>query len=130
MYPVDIWLSASPSNYWAQLEFTDRQGERHSRIVSQERIATINSNALQGLIEAIEVLQIACMVNVHTELDYIIFPIRNGWLWEWKKYGWRKANGKDIRNLEQWQKLEEKLARHSIKMTKKEKEQWKNMEQK
>jgi len=118
MYQVDIWLHASPSNYWAQLEFTDKDGKRREKIVSRERIATINSNTIQGMIEAVRVLQIPCMLDIHTESEYVIGIIRNGWLWNWKKNGWRKANGKEIRNVEQWQQLEQELARHSIKISK------------
>lgn len=118
MYPVDIWLSASPNNYWVQLQFTDPKGKMREKIVSQERIATINSNMLQGLIEAVKVLQTPCMLDVHTDSDYIISPIRNSWIREWKKNGWEKANGKEVKNKEQWQQLEAELARHSIKLTK------------
>lgn len=118
MYPVDIWLSANTSNYWTQIEFTDRKGERRSRIVSKERIATINSNTLQGLIEAIGILQVSCMVDVHTESDYLISAIRNGWLQTWKASGWKTAKEKPVKNMEQWKQLERELSRHSIKMTK------------
>lgn len=118
MYLVDIWLRASPSNYWAQMEFADPDGERREKIVSHERIATINSNMLQGLIEAVKVLRIPCMLDIHTESDYIISPIRNGWVRDWKKNGWRTAHGREIKNLNQWQQLERQLARHSVKMSK------------
>lgn len=118
MYPVDIWLCASTSNYWAQLVFTDPKGKKRERIVSRERSATINSNTLQGLAEAVRVLQVPCMLDIHTESDYIIGAVRNSWLQEWKKNGWKTARGGELKNREQWKQLERELARHSVKMTK------------
>ncbi|MEG2350947.1 MAG: RNase H family protein [Hungatella sp.] len=120
---MDLWLSASPSNYWAQMEFVDPMGRKRSRIISGERMATGNSNALQGLIEAVKVLQTACIIDVHTESDYIISAFRNGWIQTWKQNGWKSAKGEQIKNCDQWQQLQEVLAKHSVKFVKIEREE-------
>lgn len=118
MYKVSIYLSASPSNYWAKLSFADKSGIAHEKTVCGERVATINSNVLQGLIEALRALKSNCMLDIYTESEYLIGPVRQQWLQEWKKNGWKTAKGKQVKNMEQWQQAYQELARHSVKIIK------------
>lgn len=118
MYQVDVHISASPSNYWAELSFTDVKGTAHVKTLFGEREATVNSNMLQGFIQAVEILQRPCILNIYTESDYLISAFRNAWIQEWKKSGWMTAKKKEVRNREQWQQLDKMLARHSVKFIK------------
>ena len=114
MYEVTINVGANAKNYWAFLRFEDKEGKVHSREVSREREATINGNYLQAMTEAFGVLNKACMVKVRCESDYIVACFQNGWVTRWEKNGWIKPNGKPPRNLEEWKRLREKMAPHSV----------------
>ena len=118
MYQVDIILTAGRRDYRAELAFTDRQGNLHKRCAAGERAATENSNLLHGFIQSLLVLQRPCVLNIHTDSDYIISAFRNAWVREWKQNGWKTARQKDVRNKEQWQELDTLLAPHLFKFIK------------
>jgi len=121
LHEVNIKIAASTSKYWALLTFVDKLGITHDKEIAGSRMATQNNNTVTALIEALKALNRPCMLNIHTDSDYIISAIRLGWLQEWKRNGWQTAKGKEIKNLEQWKCLDQLLARHTAKIIKEEK---------
>jgi len=121
VHEVDIKIAANTSSYWALLTFVDKLGITHDKEITGSRTATQNNNIVTALIEALKALNRPCMLNIHTDSDYIISAIRLGWLQEWKRNGWQTAKGKEIKNLEQWKRLDQLLARHTVKIVKEEK---------
>lgn len=118
MHKVDIWIAATPSKYWAKLEFTDRKNRVHRKQIKAERKATLNSNILQAAIEAVKALNYSCLLDIHTDSDYLISAFRNGWINAWKENGWKTAKNKEIRNKEQWERLAGLMAAHSARFYK------------
>ncbi|WP_373264518.1 RNase H family protein [Hungatella hathewayi] len=116
MYIVTVEIQASPSKYWARLEFLDKTGRLHEKEIEAVRKATQNSNILKALEEALISLQCPCMININTDSDYLTGAIRNGWLTTWQQNGWKNAKGKTIGNVEQWRRVTELLAAHSYKI--------------
>ena len=98
---------------WAQ---TQRITGRFStlRIKKERYIAGKSAGNLQAMSEAFGVLNKACMVKVRCESDYIVACFQNGWVTRWEKNSWIKQNGKPPRNLEEWKRLREKMAPHSV----------------
>lgn len=118
MYTVIIEIHATSSNYWGKLEFIDKAGYLHERSIQGEKKSTANNNALQAAIDAVKILNCICLLDIHTDNDYLIGAIRNGWLASWQKNGWKSAKGANVKNLEQWQVLSGLLARHSVRFYK------------
>lgn len=118
MYKVDITISATPSTYSALLGVLDKNQKQHTKWITATRIASANSNIIQALIDALEALNRPCMLDIYTESDHMVSAIRLGWLQEWKRNGWRRAKGREIKNLEQWKRLDQLLARHTVKIIK------------
>lgn len=114
MYKVNIEIGANASKYWASIEFVDKAGTRHSRRINQDRTASQHSNFLEALIEAVDILNYPCMLNVYTSSEYIIEPFKQGWIWNWEKNGWTNAKGNIVRNAEQWKRVRNSLAPHSV----------------
>lgn len=112
MYTVIIEIHATPSNYWGKMEFIDKAGNLHERNLQGGKKATVNSNALQGAIDSIGVLNGICLLDIHTDNDYLIGAMRQGWLAEWQKNNWKTAKGTNVKNLDQWKILSGLLARH------------------
>jgi len=64
-------------------------------------------------IAALEALKRACLVDIHTDSQYL----RNGiltWINQWKSNGWRTADRKPVRNVDLWQRLDALLTRHRV----------------
>lgn len=118
MYKVDIWIAAGSSKYWALLEFTDCKNQVHRKQIEAERKATLNSNILQAAIEAVKALNYSCLLDIHTDSDYLISAFRNGWINVWKENDWKNAKNKEIRNKEQWEQLSSLMAAHSARFYK------------
>ncbi|MBS0261249.1 MAG: ribonuclease HI [Planctomycetes bacterium] len=84
-----------------------------------EADSTNNRMELQALISGLEALKRASEVEVVTDSEYVAKGCRE-WLPGWKRNGWRRREGKQLKplkNEELWRKLDELLARHSIRFT-------------
>ncbi len=118
MYEVTITIHASPSKYWGTAEYIDKKGKLHCREIIGERIASKQSNTLQGLIEALGVLQTSCMLTIYSDEDYLLAAFQNGWVQQWQQHSWKNAKGKVVRNAEQWQQVCQLLTPHSRRVIK------------
>ncbi len=76
-------------------------------------LTTNNQMELTAAIEALNALKRPCVVELHTDSQYV----KNGltkWIHGWKKNGWRTADRKPVKNVELWQALDVAVARHTI----------------
>jgi ribonuclease HI len=74
---------------------------------------------LQAVIEGLRLLKTASRVEVVTDSSYVVKGATE-WLPGWKRNGWqRREQGKlkPLKNLEQWQTLDELLTRHQVSFT-------------
>jgi ribonuclease HI len=78
MYTITIEIHATPSNYWGKMEFIDKSGKIHEKNIQGGQKATANSNAIQAAIDAITALNGICLLDIHTDNDYLIGSVRNG----------------------------------------------------
>ena len=117
MYKVNITIGASPSKYWASVDFEDKKGVVHQRRVGADRKASMQSNYLQALIDALGILNKPCMLNICSDSEYVTAPFQQGWIQNWEKHEWKNAKGREVRNADQWRQIREALAGHSAKFT-------------
>ena len=76
-------------------------------------LTTNNQMELTAAIEALNALKRPCVVELHTDSQYV----KNGltsWIFGWKKNGWKTADKKPVKNVELWQALDQAVARHEI----------------
>ena len=116
-YIVSVELRATASKYWAYMEFEDRCGKRHTANVEKEHNGTANGNALQAAIEAVRILKTPCVLDIHTDNEYLAHSITNGWVANWEKNGWKNAKGVTVPHKDQWQELTKLLSAHSRRFT-------------
>jgi len=98
-----------PGGWGALLRF----GERERELYGGEPATTNNRMELTAVIEALAALKRPSAVEVYTDSQYV----RNGiteWLAQWKRRGWRTADGKPVKNVDLWQALEREAGRHEI----------------
>ncbi len=60
-----------------------------------------------------EALKRPCEVALHTDSQYLRGGV-TGWMFGWKKNGWRTADKKPVKNEDLWRRLDEATARHKI----------------
>ena len=74
---------------------------------------TNNRMELLAAIHALEALERPSTITVVTDSAYVKNGI-TGWMFGWKKNGWKTASKKPVKNAELWQRLDEAQARHRV----------------
>jgi ribonuclease HI len=86
----------------------------HSReLFGGETATTNNRMELMAVIRALESLTRPCIVRLHTDSKYVQQGI-TAWILGWKRKGWRTADGKPVKNVDLWKRLDELAAGHEI----------------
>ena len=87
----------------------------HTRELSGGVPATTNNRMeLLAAIEALSALKLPCMVEFHTDSNYLRDGITK-WLHGWKRNGWRTAAKQPVKNEDLWRQLDAAVASHKIK---------------
>ncbi len=79
-----------------------------------EKATTNNRMELTAVIEALKALKFPCEVTVTTDSKYVYESVTKGWVYSWKKNGWRKADKKPALNPDLWSELLELLETHNV----------------
>ena len=90
-----------------------RRGEDIRELHGGEALTTNNRMELMAVIRALEALNRACKVRLHTDSQYVQLGISK-WIHGWKKNGWRTADKKPVKNADLWRQLDELAANHEI----------------
>ena len=90
-----------------------RSGTHERELWGGEPLTTNNRMELAAVIEALASLKRRCAVVVHTDSAYVKNGITS-WIHAWKKRGWRTADGKPVKNVELWQRLDRLNAAHEV----------------
>jgi len=60
---------------------------------------------LMAVIEGLKRLKYPCIVEVYSDSAYTVNAFDNGWIYAWKKNGWKKADNKPVLNVDLWEEL-------------------------
>ena len=88
-------------------------GESRKEICGGEAATTNNRMELMAAIQALEALKKPCKVELHTDSTYVMKGISE-WIHNWKRRGWRTADGKPVKNDDLWRRLDEARSRHDV----------------
>ena len=78
-----------------------------------EPLTTNNRMELLAAINALEALDRETEITIVTDSNYVKNGI-TGWIFGWKKNGWKNSAKKPVKNAELWQRLDEANARHKV----------------
>src|SRR5450631_493564 len=98
-----------PGGWGAILTFGDHEKELNGG----EPHTTNNRMELMAAIAALEALKRPCVVELHTDSQYL----RNGimsWIKNWKRNGWRTADKSPVKNADSWKRFDAALAQHTV----------------
>ena len=88
-------------------------GDKSKELCGGEQLTTNNRMELTAACAALEALTRPCAVDLFTDSQYVKGGI-TGWIFGWKRNGWKTADKKPVKNADLWQRLEEARARHSV----------------
>lgn len=78
-----------------------------------EADTTNNRMELLAAIHALETLDRPTEITVVTDSNYVKNGI-TGWIFGWKKNGWKNAAKKPVKNVELWKRLDAATAQHTV----------------
>lgn len=75
---------------------------------------TNNRMELTAVISALNALKEPCEVTLTTDSKYVCDAVEKGWVYGWKKNGWKKADKKPALNVDLWEMLLPLLEKHKV----------------
>jgi ribonuclease HI len=93
-----------------------RDGEtvgKERELSGGEALTTNNRMELMAAITALETLTRPSRLILVTDSAYVKDGVTT-WIHDWKRRGWRTAAGKEVKNLDLWQRLDAAQARHGV----------------
>jgi ribonuclease HI len=89
------------------------KGEHQKELKGGEPLSTNNRMELMAAISALEALKRPCVVDMHTDSQYVREGITK-YINNWKRNGWRTASKQPVKNQDLWQRLEAARAAHEV----------------
>ncbi len=102
-----------PGGWGFLLRLRDAAGLREKEGSGAEADTTNNRMELKAAIHGLEALTRPCEVALHSDSQYVVKGIQT-WLKDWKRRGWRKADGQPVLNADLWEALDAQLIRHRV----------------
>ncbi len=99
-----------PGGWGAVLKY----GENEKHLSGGEADTTNNRMELTACIEALAALKEPCEVELTTDSKYVCDSVNKGWVYAWKRNGWKKSDKKPALNTDLWEKLLSLLAVHKV----------------
>ena len=99
-----------PGGYGAILIYNGIEKE----IFGGEKSTTNNKMEMMAVIKGLEMLKEPCEVEVYSDSAYVVNSIEKGWIYSWKKNGWKKADKKEVKNIDLWERLLKQLDIHKV----------------
>ena len=111
MKQVDIYAAASirgPARGTGRVMYVMKTKRRNGTDYESLPSLMESDNATEGrlvllaLRDALQRLQYACTVILHTENDYIASAINNRWMAAWERNGWKNAHHREVQDSILW----------------------------
>ncbi len=89
-------------------------GEHRREYNAAEKQTTNNRMEVLAVIEGLKRLKYPCIVDVYSDSAYTVNAFTNGWIYGWKKNGWKKADKKPVQNVDLWEELYALTQKHEV----------------
>ncbi len=89
-------------------------GEVKREYSNSEVETTNNRMEVMAVIEGLKRLKYPCKVDVYSDSAYLVNAFVNGWVNEWEKSNWKKADGKPVLNTDLWKQLYTLTKTHEV----------------
>lgn len=99
-----------PGGWGAVLVYNGKEKE----LSGSEKNTTNNRMELTAVIMALNALNQPCEVKLTTDSKYVCDAINKGWVYSWRKNGWKKSDKKPALNVDLWKELLSLLEKHEV----------------
>lgn len=99
-----------PGGWGAVLVYNGKEKE----LSGSEKETTNNRMELTAVIMALNALNQPCEVKLTTDSKYVCDAINKGWVYSWRKNGWRKSDKRPALNVDLWEELLSLLEKHEV----------------
>ncbi len=99
-----------PGGWGAVLVYNGKEKE----LSGSEKETTNNRMELTAVIMALNALNQPCEVKLTTDSKYVCDAVNKGWVYSWRKNGWRKSDKKPALNVDLWKELLSLLEKHEV----------------
>lgn len=82
-----------------------------------EANTTNNRMELISVIEGLKALKESCSAEIVSDSKYVTEAFNCNWIYSWQAKGWRKSDGKPVKNQELWIELSSLCEFHKVKFT-------------
>ena len=89
-------------------------GEIKKELSGGETSTTNNRMELTAVIEGLKRLKFPCIVDIYSDSAYTVNAFQEGWVRNWEKGGWIKADKKPVLNADLWQVLISLVRKHHV----------------
>jgi ribonuclease HI len=89
-------------------------GKLKKEISGAVPLTTNNRMEMQAALEALNALREPCQVLVHSDSAYLVNAFNNGWIKNWIKRDWKKADKKPVENQDLWMLLIAAAQNHEV----------------
>ena len=103
-----------PGGYAAILIYNNIEKE----IVGGQKDTTNNKMEMMAVIKGLEMLKEPCEVEVYSDSAYVVNCFNQGWIYNWRKNGWKKEKKEPVKNKELWEELYELTKIHKVEFIK------------
>ena len=90
-----------------------RWNDHEKRLCGGEVLTTNNRMELMAAIQALEALREPCRIVLNTDSTYVMKGITE-WMPGWKRKNWKTADGKPVKNVDLWQRLDVARLKHEV----------------
>ena len=91
-----------------------RYGSHEKELSGGQAATTNNRMELTAAIEGLAALKEPCRVTITTDSRYVADAVEKGWLYGWKKKGWKNSRSEPTPNVDLWEKLLPLLSTHTV----------------
>lgn len=103
-----------PGGWAALLTWNNQEKE----ISGGEPETTNNRMEMRAIIEALKALTKPCRVEIRSDSALIVNTFKKGWIDNWLKKGWKKADKKPVENQDLWKEMLRAMEPHEVTWTK------------
>lgn len=104
-----------PGGYGAVLTYVDAKGNMYKKEISAGYKKTTNNRMeLLAAIHSLQQLNKSCRVELYSDSKYLVDAFNQKWIYGWMKKGWKKSDGKQVKNIDLWQELLEAMKMHEV----------------
>lgn len=90
-------------------------GSRRKEISGGFRLTTNNRMEIMAAIAGLSALKERCRVTIHSDSQYLVNAIEQGWAERWRENGWMRNKKESAVNPDLWEELLELCGKHSVK---------------